>query len=108
MNVDCYIFNTGYFKWKKVTKEITLETLEKIIEGTAEFKKWDCLENFEIMPVEGYVPDFKDEEYKTTFIKRMNDRINFLERKNLAAGNLNTLPEEAIESLRSVISCLEE
>ncbi|HOO33515.1 MAG TPA: phosphoenolpyruvate carboxykinase (ATP) [Thermotogota bacterium] len=108
MNVDCYIFNTGYFKWKKVTKEVTLETLEKIIEGTGVFKKWACFDHFEIMDIEGYVPDFNDEEYKATFINRMNDRINFLEKKNLAAGNLNSLPEEAIESLRSVIACLEE
>ncbi len=108
MGVDCYIFNTGHFKWKKVTKEVTLESLEKIIEGTAEFEKWACFDNFEIMPVEGYIPDFNDEEYKNTFIKRMNDRINFLEQKNLAAGNLNSLPEEAITSLKSVLTCLDE
>jgi hypothetical protein len=38
----------------------------------------------------------------------MNDRINFLEQKNLAAGNLNSLPEEAITSLKSVLTCLDE
>jgi phosphoenolpyruvate carboxykinase (ATP) len=108
MNVDCYIFNTGYFKWKKISKETTLESLEKIVEGTAQFKQWECFDDFEIMEIEAYIPDFNDEEYKKQFIERMKDRVVFLEQKNLAAGTLNTLPDEALESIRNVLKCIEE
>ena len=106
-NVDCYIFNTGYFKWRKIPKEITLESLEKIVEGTAQFKRWECFDDFEIMEIEGFIPNFEDNEYKTQFIERMKDRVAFLEQKNLAAGTLNTLPIEALESLRNVLKCFE-
>lgn len=41
--VDCYIFNTGFFMNKKVTKDVTISSLEKIVENTAEFSKWDRL-----------------------------------------------------------------
>jgi len=107
MNVDCYIFNTGYFKWKKISKEITLESLEKLVEGTAQFKAWESFADFEIMEIEGYIPDFEDEEYKKQFIERMKDRVAFLEQKNLAAGTLNTLPVGALESIRNVLKCFE-
>ncbi|MFO7801542.1 MAG: phosphoenolpyruvate carboxykinase (ATP), partial [Desulfovermiculus sp.] len=100
MNVDCYIFNTGYFKWKKVSKEITLESLEKIVEGAAQFKQWESFNDFEIMEIEDYLPDFTDEEYKRQFVERLKDRVAFLEQKNLAAGTLNSLPMEALESPR--------
>jgi len=33
--------------------------------------------------------------------------VAFLEQKNLAAGTLNTLPIEALESLRNVLKCFE-
>ena len=107
MDVDCYIFNTGYFKWKKVSKEITLESLEKIVESTAQFKQWDPFDDFEIMEIEDYLPDFTDEEYKSQFVERLKDRVAFLEQKNLAAGTLNSLPVEALESIRNVLKCIE-
>jgi len=33
--------------------------------------------------------------------------VAFLEQKNLAAGTLNTLPVEALESIRNVLKCIE-
>ncbi len=39
-NVDCYIFNTGFFLDKKVPKEVTLNSLELIVEGKVKFKPW--------------------------------------------------------------------
>jgi hypothetical protein len=60
------------------------------------------------MEIEAYIPDFNDEEYKKQFIERMKDRVVFLEQKNLAAGTLNTLPDEALESIRNVLKCIEE
>ncbi len=107
MGVNCYIFNTGNFKWKKVTKEITLSVLEQIVENTAEFKPWGKFEYMEIMEVEGFVPDLYDPEYKKQLTERLKDRMRFLENRNLEAGAFNQLPDEALDSIKSLISKIE-
>ncbi len=61
--VDCYILNTGAFMGKDVTKEVALGALETIVESKGGFKAIG-VEGFEILPIDGYVPDFGDAEYK--------------------------------------------
>ncbi len=38
-DIDCYILNTGYLLNKKVTQEVTIDIIEKIVTKKAEFKK---------------------------------------------------------------------
>lgn len=102
--VDCYIFNTGFFMDKKVTKEITLGSLEAIVEGKAEFKKWANFSDIEIMEVEGFIPNLDDAEYKTQLTERMRDRVKFIESRETERGGLDKLPEEALEAVKKVVN----
>jgi phosphoenolpyruvate carboxykinase (ATP) len=99
--VDCYILNTGAFMGKDITKEITLGALETIIEAKGGFKALG-LDGLEYLPVEGYEPNFKDEEYRTQFIARMNDRVGFIQEKETARGGYDKLPQEALDSMVKV------
>ena len=103
-NVDCYIFNTGFFMDKKITSEITLSCLEAIVEGTAEFKKWQGFSDFEILEVEGFIPDFKDNKYKTQLAARLFDRLEVIKSKDTARGGFDKLPEEAAKVIEKLIS----
>ena len=106
-NVDCYILNTGDFMGKKVTKEVTLGILESIVEKTAEFKQWGPFEDIEISEWEGFVPDFADAKYKDFLKARMNDRIKFVESRNTEKGGYDKLPEDALDSLKKLVSELD-
>lgn len=103
-NVDCYILNTGFLMDKKVTPSVTLGCLESIIEDRADFKKWANFSDFEIMEVEGFVPDMNDKEYKAQLTARMNDRLNFLVSREEAKGGFDKVPQEAIDCIKKVIS----
>ncbi len=46
--------------------------------------------------------DFSDPEYKDQFVKRLNDRVGFLEEKQTARGGFDKLPEEALNSIKHV------
>lgn len=103
-NVDCYILNTGFLMEKKVTPAVTLGCLEAVIEDKATFKKWANFSDFEIMEVEGYVPDFNNAEYKAQLTARMNDRLNFLKSRAEVKGGFDKLPDETIQVIEKVIS----
>lgn len=103
-NVSCYILNTGDFMGKKVTKEITLGSLELIVDGKADFKKWADISDMKYMEVEGFIPDMKDESYVNQLKERMKDRVKFVESQNEANGGFNALPEDALESLKKVVN----
>lgn len=99
-NVDCYILNTGHFMEKKIPKEITLEILEKIVEGKAVFERWNNFINIEILNVEGYVPDLSDINYIKQSRDRINDRVRFIESKE--KDIFHSLPEEALSELKNL------
>ncbi|MFA9398903.1 MAG: phosphoenolpyruvate carboxykinase (ATP) [Clostridiaceae bacterium] len=103
-NVDCYILNTGFFMDKKVTPKITLGSLEAIVEKTAKFTKWGKFSDMEILEIEGFVPDMKDEAYVQQLTERMKDRIRFIEERNAEPSGFNKLPEDALEALKKVLS----
>lgn len=105
-NVDCYILNTGSFMNKKVTKDITLGALESIIEGCAEFTKWSNISQLEIMEINGFTPDMKDEKYVYQLKERIRDRISFIQSRNVEKGGFDKLPEEASEALMMVLNQL--
>ena len=102
-DVACYIINTGEFMGKDVTKEITLESIEKIVEGKAEFTKLGELSNLEYLHIPGYEPNFRDANYRKQFIARMKDRVQFIESREDFKDGYDKLPDEALESMNKVL-----
>lgn len=93
--VDCYILNTGEFMGKKVEPKHTLGILEAIVEGNAKFEKWENFSDIQIMHIDGFDTSFNNKEYKEQFIKRMQDRINFIASRETEKAGLDKLPNDA-------------
>lgn len=101
--VDCYILNTGEFMGTKVQPKHTLGVIEAIVEGTAKFHKWENFSDIEIMDVEGFNASFSNTEYKEQFVKRMQDRIEFVKSRETEKAGLDKLPADALEALENVV-----
>lgn len=101
--VDCYILNTGDFMGQKVQPKHTLGIIEAIVEGTAKFEKWENFSDIEIMNIEGFDASFKNAEYKDQFVKRMQDRINFVKSRETEKAGIDKLPSDALEALEKVV-----
>lgn len=101
--VSCYILNTGFFMDKKIPKEVTLDAIEKVIEDSAEFKKWGPFKDISIMDIEGFVPDMNNKEYLNELSDRINDRVNFISKKSTENQGFDKLPNEALESMLDVM-----
>lgn len=101
--VDCYILNTGDFMGTKVQPKHTLGVIEAIVEGTAKFHKWEGFSDIEIMDVEGFDANFNNAEYKEQFVKRMQDRIEFVKSRETEKAGLDKLPADALEALENVV-----
>jgi phosphoenolpyruvate carboxykinase (ATP) len=99
--VECYIINTGSFGAKKVTKEMTLGSIEKIVEGMAQFVPTG-IEGISYLPVEGFNMDFKDAAYKAQFVARVNDRVAFIDKQSTNRGGIDKLPDEALVAMKKV------
>ncbi len=101
--VDCYILNTGDFMGTKVQPKHTLGIVESIVEGSAKFEKWENFSDIQIMNIEGFEASFKNAEYKEQFVKRMQDRIEFIKSRETEKAGLDKLPKEALGALERVI-----
>ncbi len=101
-DIDCYIINTGHFLYKKITPDITLDIIEKIIEGTANFKKWNNFNGLEIFEIDGYVPNLEDSDYIAKLKASIENRIDYIEKSNSEKGRLNRLPLDTIVSLINI------
>ncbi len=99
--VECYIINTGDFMGKKVKKEHTLGVIEGIVEGTAKFVETG-IDGISYQPVEGFELNFKDAEYKKSFVARINDRVAFIEKQTTNRGGIDKLPDEALAAMKKV------
>ena len=102
--VDCYILNTGEFMGTKVQPKHTLGILESIVEGTAQFHKWENFSDIEIMDIEGFDASFSNKEYAEQFAKRMQDRINFVKSRETEKAGIDKLPADALEALENVVA----
>ena len=102
--VDCYILNTGEFMGTKVKPCHTLGIIEAIVEGKANFHKWENFSDIEIMDIDGFDTSFNNAEYKEQFIARMQDRIAFVESRETEKGGLDKLPADALDALKAVIA----
>ena len=101
--VDCYILNTGEFMGTKVQPKHTLGVIEAIVEGSAKFHKWEGFSDIEIMDVEGFDASFSNAEYKEQFVKRMQDRIEFVKSRETEKAGIDKLPADALEALQNVV-----
>ena len=102
--VACYILNTGFFLDKKISKETTLGTIEKIVENKADFKPFGNIENMYCLDIDGFNADFSDPEYVAQLKARMADRIKFIKSKETAQGGFDKLPDEACAAIEKVAS----
>ncbi len=102
---DCYILNTGSFGDKKIPKEVTLSLLEKIVDGSLQFKKLGEFSDIEYAQVEGFVPDMCEPSYAQMWENALEYRMEFV--KGMA-GSREELPkevEEELQFLKSEIPC---
>lgn len=99
--VDCYIMNTGEYMGKDITKQITLGSLEAIVEGKAEFADVGLpgIQNF---PIKGYELDFSDQEFKNQFVARMHERVAFIKERDIIREGYDKLPLEALKAMMAV------
>ncbi len=102
-NVDCYILNTGFFTDKKIPKEITLECVEAVVEGKAQFKKWGSFDEIEILEIEGFIPDLNDEKYTSLLKARLKDRYDLIKSREEVKGGYDKLPDEALNAIKKLI-----
>ncbi len=103
--VDCYIINTGFYMGNGIPKEVSLDIIEKIVDGNADFKAFGPIEGFEYLTLEDYPVHRFDEKYKQLIRSRMQIRLNFLLSFNQNNPKL-ALPVEAISRLERVINNL--
>ena len=98
--VECYIMNTGFFLDNKVPKEVTLDLLERLVEGTLEFKPFYKYPNLEYVEVPGFEPPFQVREYHHQLHKAFEFRYDYVE--NLI-GHKNELPDEVLDVLKTLM-----
>ena len=98
--VECYIMNTGFFLDNKVPKEVTLDLLERLVEGTLEFKPFYKYPNLEYVEVPGFEPPFQVREYHHQLHKAFEFRYDYVE---TLIGHKNELPDEVLEVLKTLM-----
>lgn len=103
--VDCYIINTGFYMENGIPKEVSLDIIEKIVDGNVDFKAFGPIEGFEYLALEDYPVHRFDAKYKQLIRSRMQIRLNFLLSFNQNNPKL-ALPVEAISRLERVINNL--
>lgn len=103
-NVECYIINTGFYLNKKVTKEVTLDIIENIVEKKSKFVDW--FGGMKIMEYQGFEVRTSDYEYRDLVKLSLEKRIQFLKYKEIENQGYDKLPDECILSIQSLISLL--
>lgn len=98
--VDCYIMNTGFFLEKKIPKEITLDLLERLVEGDLVFEPFGAYENLSYIEVPGFEPPFDVREYHHQLHQAFEFRYEYVE--NLKDGK-NELPQEVLDVLKTLM-----
>ncbi len=101
--VECYIMNTGHFLDKKIPKEITIGLIEKIVEGGRDFHSFGSLKGVKTIEVDGFVPDFQDEDYVELLMNSIKNRLDYLESLEELTSGRDALPEEASGALRRLL-----
>lgn len=100
----CYILNTGFYKGKKVKPKDTLGSIEKIVDGTAEFSAFGPLSNMSYLPVDGFEVDFSDPTYVDQLRIRMQGRLNFILAQKTENEGYNALPAEVAQAMEKLLA----
>ena len=98
--VDCYIMNTGFFLEKKIPKEVTLDLLERLVEGNLQFEPFGAYENLSYVEVPGFEPPFDVREYHHQLHQAFEFRSEYVEK--LKDGK-NELPQEVLDVLKTLM-----
>ena len=98
--VDCYIMNTGFFLEKKIPKEVTLDLLERLVEGDLQFEPFGAYENLFYVEVPGFEPPFDVREYHHQLHQAFEFRSEYVEK--LKDGK-NELPHEVLDVLKTLM-----
>ena len=98
--VDCYIMNTGFFLEKKIPKEVTLDLLERLVEGDLQFEPFGAYENLSYVEVPGFEPPFDVREYHHQLHQAFEFRSEYVEK--LKDGK-NELPYEVLDVLKTLM-----
>lgn len=104
--VECYIINTGSFNGKDIPPQVTLGSIEKIVEQEDSFVAFDHVDSFEYLPIDGYEIPFDDAEFRERLIKNMGSRIEHLKTDLAEKEAPNDLPEEIAESIQRIVDQL--
>jgi len=100
--VDCYVINTGNFLDSNVTKDITLDLIERIINNDITFEPFAGLSQLSYTRIPGFTPNFSNQSYIKLFKERLSNRVSFIEH----LYNQDILPTEAKESLLEIINSI--
>ena len=98
--VDCYIMNTGFFLEKKIPKEVTIDLLERLVEGDLQFEPFGVYENLSYVEVPGFEPPFDVREYHHQLHQAFEFRSEYVEK--LKDGK-NELPHEVLDVLKTLM-----
>jgi phosphoenolpyruvate carboxykinase (ATP) len=104
--VDCYVLNTGFFMGTKVKPADTLNIIEQIIEGNANFKPWGPFHDVLALDWPGFKADLGDNAYRNEFSKRLSDRISFVKSRETELGGNDSLPKDALDALTMLLGKL--
>ncbi|GFZ26365.1 phosphoenolpyruvate carboxykinase (ATP) [Lactobacillus corticis] len=74
----CYVLNTDAFMGKDIPKELTMDLVEKLANTDGEWKPFGNFKGVSYMPIDGYEVHLDDPAYQETLVKRMQDRLNWL------------------------------
>ena len=100
----CYILNTGFFGDTKVTPQITLGSIDHIINNRVKFLPYGDVKGMSYLDIPGYKVDLSDKVYKDKVRERMESRLAFINnQKNIQEG-YNALPDEAADTMKQVIA----
>lgn len=103
---DCYILNTGYFNEVKVKPEHTLNAIEMVVDGSANFIQFGPLDKIAYLPIETFKPDFDNPIYLEKLKVRMQNRLDFIIQKKSEFNGYNALPENIENIIQLIINNL--
>lgn len=99
----CFLLNTGDFQGRNITPEETLDSIEKVITGTATFQPFGPLKKLQYLPVENHVPDFNNRTYLSHLLTRLETRLAFVQTRKTYQAGYDRLPDEAEQLLLQLL-----
>ncbi|OUN16810.1 phosphoenolpyruvate carboxykinase [Ligilactobacillus salivarius] len=102
-NVSGYIVNTASYNGVDIDKEITLQILEDIANEKVNWEKFGSLDGMYYLPFEKYPVDFKDKSYTKKLKRRLEIRLEWIEKYEGNHPN-NPLPVEIKDCLSNLIN----